>query len=457
MSVSLIIFTEIILVLNILIQLKLFKFKAFLHPSMFFCIVWIISMPSYLVLSEIDPVMATKFPEYVDELNFYILFTGICFIVFSLFNHSKVQNSDSNWDISLFGYLFKSIVLFSIFGSFLFWISTGASLSIGSNRATFVEGMMDSYEYGGQFGFLFSIASVLNSLMLPCAIFVGFIGSKWVFKNEKYNDNIIWLVLPIISYLLYSAAIGGRNPLFWGVRYHILGFGLGALSNINYKSNLRKVVLYGFLFFLLVNTYSTFVATDRAKVNEYDIISQSLWIEYPLLEPFSGVIEYMAFHYMGYQYRRYDYVDDELTMGAKTFSGALKATIPLSSTFGINITIGDLIGVKNIYQIQDIMYSNREWRETTFTSYIILYDDFGYLGVFVFLIVFIWISQLVFVDWFTKTHKGFMSIFPIFMIWCFWTNTNFDPFTASSFMPIVYVFLLIDFILNNVLKVKVEN
>jgi hypothetical protein len=87
----------------------------------------------------------------------------------------------------------------------------------------------------------------------------------------------------------------------------------------------------------------------------------------------------------------------------------------------------------------------------------LIYDDFGYFGTFVFIILLVWISQIVYVNWFVKTHKGFMSIFPIFMIWCFWTNTNFDPYFASSFMPIVYVFLLIDFILNNFIKNKVEN
>jgi hypothetical protein len=457
MSISLIIITEIFLFLNIYLQFKLLKYKALLHPSMFFCIVWIISMPSYLILSEIDPVMDAKYPELVDELNYYVLFTTICFIIFSIFNHSKVKKNNPKWDISSFGIIFKSMVSISLFGSLLFWISTGSSLSIGNNRNTFVEGMIDSYEYGGQFGFLFSLASVLNSLMLPCAIYVGYIVSKWVFKNEHFESKIFWLILPMVSFFLYSAAIGGRNPLFWGIRYHILGFGFGSLNLINYKSNLRKIMLYTTLIVLLINSYSTFVAADRAKVNEYDIISEDLWAKYPVLKPFSGVIEYMSFHYMGYQYRRVDYVDDELTMGAKTFSGALKASVPLSSTFGLNLNVGNLIGINKIYQIQDIMYSDREWKETTFTSYMLIYDDFGYFGTFVFIILLVWISQIVYVNWFVKTHKGFMSIFPIFMIWCFWTNTNFDPYFASSFMPIVYVFLLIDFILINFIKNKVEN
>jgi hypothetical protein len=63
-------------------------------------------MPSYLILSEIDPVMDAKYPELVDELNYYVLFTTICFIIFSIFNHSKVKKNNPKWDISSFGIIF---------------------------------------------------------------------------------------------------------------------------------------------------------------------------------------------------------------------------------------------------------------------------------------------------------------------------------------------------------------
>lgn len=446
-NVTLVVITVVVLFLLIVRLIAAYKWKSIIHPALVFSLIWVVSVPGYLFMSEIAEFMYPPFPEYADELNMFILFTAICFHLISFQKSNLIKYKELNVNLDSFTFIYKKIFLLSFVSTILYFIVVGASLSLGANRKGMIDATVDNFNSGGgSLGALMSVLSITQVFLIVSSIFVGYNIAKWIFYDKIYIKGTIWFLLPLISNLIYSAAIGGRNPLIWGFKYHIIGFGLGCGTHL-FRKNFKKATYYILFIIIAINSYSTFVANDRADFQGTELETNIFWDQHPLLKPFSGTFEYLTFHYMGYQYRRDDYVDDKLSYGTKSFGGILKFQIPFSNLIGLNFKLGDLVGKEYVYNLQDIMYSDRPFSVCTSSSFMILYDDFGFEGTLVVIFLLVFITQRIFIKLFLKNNYNFISIIPIFLIWAFWSNTIFDSYFASNFIVYLYPFMVLDFLL----------
>lgn len=445
MSISLLIITELILIVTIFRIVALYRYKSLFNSGLIFCVTWVLSLPSYYLISNINPISEAIYPEFVDELNFFILFTASCFL-YTTFIGKRRDFERSRLDLENFNRFYKPLVLFGFLSVLVYWYLSGASFSLAGNRADYVKKITENFTSGRQEGGIYSILSIFMSILIPCSVYMGYALSKWVFEGRRLPP-LFWLVLPILSYFLYSAAIGGRNPLFLCFKYYIFGFGIGS-SFSPVRDNLRKTLLCLIVFFIGINLYSTFVAKDRASYQKYDQGTERFWADYPLLGSFSGLVEYLSFHYIGYQYRRVDYVDDKLTYGTKTFGGILKYKLPFSSLVGVDSKLGDFFDKKNLYYLQDIMYSDRSFSVITASTYLLMYDDFGFMGSLIVILALVLFSQRLYHRFLSGNSYKFIHILPVFIMWIFWSNTIFDSyFSTENFVAVLYPILIIDFFL----------
>jgi oligosaccharide repeat unit polymerase len=450
MSYTLAYITLLVLSLNIITYWRTYYFKAILHPGFAFSILWIASIVSWLITTSIKSNFRVVYPQFVNELNGYVLFIASAFFLLQKFGKKKVLKTNYKWDVEDFQFYYNILVLISFLSVISFYFSSGATFDVAINRAKIVESGIDTgYEVKSVYA---KLQSILMSFYFPCAIYAGYVLGK---NAEKTNNNNrlsiskkFMLFLPGISILLSSFIKGGRSPIVQGVIYYIFGLGI-AFSQIHFKDKIyiKKVRNFLIALFILFNLYSTFVNFTRLeKLNNTENLT---WNGYPALKPFAGVLEYLSCHYMGYQYRRVDAItENKLEMGVTTFNGFLFFTIPFSETIGLNISPGQLLGLKqfNTYEYINYNTTNPKWHYSTFTSFLYMYDDFGYIGTFLVLALLVIISHYLYVKFLTTTHKYFTGIYLLYIFWYFWATSIFPSYFSTPISTPFFLLLFVDLI-----------
>jgi oligosaccharide repeat unit polymerase len=436
MSFALVFITAFFLLVLLVSLWKTYHLKSLLHPGFWFGILWIIGVLSYYVINTFDNKFNTIYPEYVDELNGYILFSALSFLTLQNIGRRKILHSFSKWDVEPFFKVYKYLSIAAFVASMLMFIVQGAIFSFGANRDAVGNAnmlhAMGKYEVSPLYVFL----NTFISLNIFLAIYAGFRLSE-DFRNKGKINHKFLLLLPILTQIIHMIMLGGRVDFITGMRFYVFGIVISISNGINGKT-FKKLIRTGLIVILIFGIYSTINLELRLKyANSYVNPSRSVsWDDYPLLKPFAGIIEYYSCSYMGYQLRRNDTTTQELEYGSRTFGGILFFDVPLSNLLGLkNATIGNLLGIKRhslLDQWANSINNDLPWATTTTSSYLFLYDDFGYYGTYIILLLMVLITQLLFVSWFGKPHKTFISFYLLLLFYVFWNNSIFDPIFAGG-------------------------
>src|ERR1035438_6651377 len=118
--------TLLILILCFLIQLKYYGVKCFLHPSILFLLIWILSVISFIIYINVGLIYIIFDQSLIEELFGYVSFTALCFILASTFSYKKLKNKPVLWtpkfDEELFKIISTVILLYSLI---IFFIGSG--------------------------------------------------------------------------------------------------------------------------------------------------------------------------------------------------------------------------------------------------------------------------------------------------------------------------------------------
>lgn len=445
MSSMLAIITISVLILTATLMWKTYNVKILLHPGFYFCLVWILAISSYLYINTFPNKYNVINPVYVDELHSFILFTAICFLILKNRGKFRVKENRSDWTVYNFTPLFKKLTIIVLIAAIATFIYRGAFLDLALNRNTTVD--LDTVVFLSQSKTpaLSMLLGSFTSLNLILAIFAGFLFGEKRRGELKFTINNIYLVIPMLTQIIMMVIIGGRNDLVWIFRCYTIGTAISIANGIS-KIAFKRIIIFCFLFIMIFLAYSNFNIEQRKT----DIAEILTWEDKPLLKPFKSVIEYFSETYIGFQLRRDDFVTQELEYGQKTFSGILFLEIPFAGAIGIrDVSIGDVFGVerysmkKMVLELQD---RNRAFSGACSSMYLLIYDDFGYVGTFIVIFLFVVLTQLVYVKWFETPNKSFFSLYFLLLFFILWSNSIFDPvFSSGHVRTILYSVILIQF------------
>jgi len=168
-----------------------------------------------------------------------------------------------------------------------------------------------------------------------------------------------------------------------------------------------------------------------------------------------------VFHYQGYQWRRKDMVTSELELGQKTFNFITAFNIPvISQLFRKNVSLENIFHLKHEDNVTRTMESKElglPGFSITATVYLILFDDFGFYGVFIITFLFVGFTQKLYRDLFLKNHNDFWSIILFIAVYKLWMATFFNHhLTGAWFNTYLYPILIIETV-NFLYKYKHRN
>jgi hypothetical protein len=138
-------------------------------------------------------------------------------------------------------------------------------------------------------------------------------------------------------------------------------------------------------------------------------------------------------------------------MGEKSFCGIIFWQFPFSGLLGVNLSIGDILGMQRGYSMKMMFLQLQEDRNPFFslvaTMYMTLYDDFGYWGTVAVLLLMVALTQFFYYHWFCGNHYNFFSFYFLLLFFWMWSNSIFDPIFAAGYARgILYSMLLLEII-----------
>ena len=430
MSVLLAIITIITLLFTGISIWKSYYEKALLHPGLYFCIIWLLAIFSYLYINTFYNKYNVINPEHVDELHVYILFTSISFFILKNIKKHKVVKNFSTWNVYDFESLYKHFSSLAFVSAIILFIIRGATFDFAANRNSMVE--LETLLFTGYAvqGLLNTLLGAFTSANLILAIFAGFLICE-IWRGKSINIiSRVYLLIPFFTQIILMISVGGRNDLIWILRCYIFGSAI-SLANGMSRAKLKKIIIIFTFFLSLFMLYSNF-NLEKRKSNIDDIVD---WDE-QLAKPFSSVIEYFSSVYVGYQLRRDDFVTDELEYGEKSFAGILFFNLPFSGVFRIEGgSIGEALGFEKYTMKKmflELQSQNAAWFSTVSSIYLLFYDDFGYYGTFAVIFIMVYLTQLFFVKWFVGYNNSFFSLYFHLLFFILWTNSIFDPVFATG-------------------------
>lgn len=379
--------STIILLLLIITQIKTWKWRCFISPGFYFGTLWILGVIGVTIFIELNifPVFSK---EYLNELNVYIGFTGLCFLLLTKKGRNQIQEGAITFNfmpsIKLFFYLSSFLLVVAI----VTFISSGASFDMGASREKMHETVANQSVIVGY-------AQSLSTVLSICA---GYTFGKF-FLEEIYLSKIkmIIFLFPMIAGLVFSIYLGGRVNLVYSIVEYLIGFSLALPLKPN-KSVNRKVMSYMIMGMIAVSLFISLVAAQRqehygGESRQYNLVKSN----YPIATILYGPMEYMTSSYLGYQLRRKDFVDkNNLGYGAYTFNGFINWTLPFAGRVGLeNFSIANMFGIK--HGGQDSYDFKRKYYYVTHSCYIPIVQDFGHWGAFPFIFFLVYISHSLFV------------------------------------------------------------
>ena len=446
--------TLLILILCFLIQLKYYGVKCFLHPSILFLLIWILSVISFIIYINVGLIYIIFDQSLIEELFGYVSFTALCFILASTFSYKKLKNKPVLWTPKFDEELFKIISTVILLYSLIFFF-IGSGFDIVKNREQMVGNEQWTALHAGSISYLQMISSLLFGLSLPMLILSGyFIGKTYYLRyNQKLKINIkIYYFYPFINAALNTIAAGGRAGIFSSILFLIMGILLALFKYSDVSTKIiYKFLRYGLIIFISFSVFTTYVNVLREGGEVSYARSVVRWDYYPALKPFSGLLQYLTDHYPGYQLRRVDSIPPEPRLGQTSLSGFTMFSVPVvSQLLGTPISIQaafNLYAPNTILRGLELKKANALWTNTTGTVYILLYEDFGYWGTFIAIFIFVIITQWIFNSIFLKKRTSFLPILPFILIYYFWSQTIFSHVILGNWMSgFIYSFLIADII-----------
>jgi hypothetical protein len=443
--------TLIILVLGFYLQLRMYKSRFLLHPSIWFFIIWILSVTSFLIFIKLGFDYIVFYEDLLIELFKYISFTALSILFISLLSFKRINRRYVDWNPVFNEDLFKiisgTILIITIINFFVF-----AGSDIVANREQIMRQDESIALKGSSLSFIQILLNIVSGINRPMLILSGyFICKEFAQNNSKFYQLKIYYFFPFFTGVIETIAMGGRAGITTTLLYIVLGIVL-ALFGLNiYRAEIvKKLVKYGIVVFVLFSVFATTVNVIREGGTSKSA-TEARWKNYPWLKPFGGILQYLTDHYAGYQLRRVDSITPQLELGQISLSGFTMFKIPVFSQLA-----GTPISIQSIFDLYkpDVVKASHEreteealWADTTATVYYLLYDDFGYGGTYIAIFVFVLISQLIFNNVF-KSHKtSFLSILPFTLVYYLWFTTIFSHTIIGNWMsPYIYSFLIADVI-----------
>ena len=427
--------TSVILVFLILRQLQVWRWRCLISPGFYFGVLWILGVIGVYLFAELE-IFPVSFPEYLDELNIYVGFTGLCFIYFTPKGRNMVLNEGINFTFLPNFRLYFCLSSFLLIVALSTFISSGADFNMGAARERMHETLENQSVIVGY-------AQSLSAVLSICAGYV--FGNLFNGKVRLSLFRKAVYLFPIVSGLLFSIYLGGRVNLVYAIVEYIIGFSL-AIPIMPKKKINRKIFIYVFSSLFIVSSFISLVAAQRQKHQggasyQYNLVSEIS----PIMFLAYGPMEYMVASYLGYQYRRDDMVDlTNLGYGSYTFNGFINWTIPFAARFGLeDVSIAKTF---DIYHDAQASYDyKRMYYYTTHSCYTPIVQDFGKIGA-LFLIIFLtYISHMLFVSiQKCRTVKYATRLFLFYLFLFYWVKSNYYGYFMNSVLVVLYGFLIID-------------
>ncbi len=452
--------TLIVLIISLYVQYKRYSIKMILHPSTYFLFMWIVSLISFILYYNTSlKVVYTE--KYLLELFHFVLFTGICFMIWGHKNAFRIKQSSINLELHIPKQVFTVFTIIFFTSSAFNLYKTG--LNVAANRAMVNSNLFDQVSAGGNKGILDLIQEVILMLGLPFIIYGGWvIGTRYIKKNAKIE--IIYF-LPFITDVMNTISDGGRALIITSFLFFFIGFFMGFFtiptSLKDYYTTFKPLLKYILGVIIIFSLYSGFVSSERSKLETGKSNSQyisALLNHYPKLEPISGILEYLVFHYQGYQWRRDESYDQELEWGQNTFAFITNYNVPvISQLSGVSVSLYNLFNLKYFDTVKGTMEAKKKDRmgfSITATVFIYMVKDFGYYGTFIITFLFVGFTQKLFERLFLHKNKSFWSIIFYIAVYKLWTMTFFSHHLSGVwFNSFLYPIFIIEFI-NYYLKKK---
>lgn len=440
MNYTIVIIATILNILLIIRQINVWKFRCLLSPGFYFGVVWVFGTMGTMIFDQVG-ILINPYPEYIDELNIYIAFTALCFIVFTKIGNKRIlQNNNTEIQLTYIenDKIFNILSVMILITSLITWINAGASLNMGESRSLSGENTSNQSVFVGY----------LMTVSLPLSIIAGYwIGQIISGKKFIKNSQKIFLAIPLIANLIFSIYLGGRVNVSYCVVQYIIGFIMSMPLKINRKI-IRKIIYLFIPTFLILSIFISLVSSQRQtfyRGADYQV--QEVTKNNVILEVLYGPLEYVNASYIGYQYRRVDDVDlSKKYYGTCTLNGFINWTLPFASQIGLgDVSIAKLCNV--YYHNQDTYDFKREYFYTTNSCYIPIIKDFGINGAFFFIIFLSYISHWLFIK--IQQQKVIVyssSLFLYYLFLEYWMKSNYYGTLSNTILSTLYGFLIIDII-----------
>lgn len=436
-------FSAFLQLITLIIQFVKYGYKSFLHPAFWFMTVWFASFLSFILYLNLGFNFIVIYPKDILELMIYVDFTAICVLLTGWFNSFKIKDKPMKFNFEIDEKLLRYLCIILFLVVLYNWYKSGSQ--IVNNRMAGVAETLQNQKMVSQIGVISLLFNVAKSANLVLLTYTSFKISQAIF-NRTLTSVKYYYYLPTISMILSTIVSGGRAGVIYALIYFSTGLFIAMACMVRDQIKLLKRVSGGIVVALVAfSLYSTLINELRAGKEEYDP-SYEKWKEYPALLPISGIVQYLTDHYPGYQLRKEDSVTPELEMGEKTFSFILFYNIPfISQLFNSPIGIASYYNLK-LPETVELGARGLDWENTTATIYLSIYDDFGYYGTFVAILIFCLITEYLFMKFVLANNDTYLlSMFPFAILLFLWTQSIFSHHTNGSWMgSIFYQYLILD-------------
>lgn len=424
-----------ILILLVIIQLKVWRIRVLLSPGFYFAIMWILGITGVLLFKSLG-VLIESYPEYIDELNILVGYTGFCFLLITKNKSRKIDKKNIVYlDFIDSFLLFKIMSVLILCVSFFVFFKEGSGLNFGIARENMHETISDRSVF----------VSYLRLISTPLSIYAG---AQFILSLTSNRKNLLLkyliLLMPFGANMLFSMTEGGRVSMVYSMLEYAIGAGLSLPITFSVRKY-KKVFLVGIAVFLFINGMITWIGNERdkyygGKSTNYELAQDRLGIFSFLY----GASNYMVASYVGYQYRRVDAVTAELGYGRYTFNGFINWQFPFLSQFGIkDASIAKVLGI--YYHNQETYDYTREYYYATNSAYIPIIKDFGFWGVFIPIFILVYVSHNLFVK--IQSYRSIgrvVTFFFYYVFFIYWAKSNFYGTLSDSILIPLYGFLIID-------------
>lgn len=427
----------------LIVLLKRYKTKAWLHPGLWFALLWIFVIMSYQTCVFVN-FYQEYFPLYVDSLNEKIFFTGISFLIIPFFEQKIITHRDSRIAFNLNKYvrIYGLCSLVAVGGAVGTWIHKGASFNIVSNRFAMIAHNKEVI-----YGYTSAHQSMLEGVLykfyllnLPCALLAGSMLAAALncsIKRISHKD-LFFILLPFVAAFFMTISSGGRRGFVEIFTLYLIGFLLPfTFMTVFNKKRFRIYICSILVFIFSFMIFSTVVKNARTTENVGSKYVKRIFPnELSFLEPISGVIVYLADPYVGYQIKSHYRVKGNLYYGEKTFNGLFAFSIPvIGRIINMNVSVADYLGWEPISKSR-WMLEKIPMAVTIESIYYYIVTDYGEQGSLVFIFILAFMSHKIFIHFsFKKRRKNsFLSIYLLVIFVLFWMNSIFSGFFAGP-MP----------------------